>query len=402
MKVLHIMPRFPYPPDDGGKIVLYNTIKYLSKFTEIHLLTFSNFEIRDFGDIEDYAKIYIINKNTKNSFSNILKYVLINKPIFVYKYYNRNILSFAKKLHKKNNFEFILCEHSSTGKIGLMLKKKFNIPLGHRLHNVEWKIWERFYQEFHKYSPKRYLLKQQTKLLKKFEIDLIKKSDINFTITETDKKYILKDTNDANVLTSSIGVDFDKWKVTDTTKNRFELIIATTYNWIHNINGLKWFIKKVLPLIKKEIPEVKLTLLGKNLPVEFKNFKDSSINPEGYVDDIVSRLNKAVIYIAPLFVGSGIRVKILEAMAVELPVIATKISAEGIKESNENGLFVSDNHQKQSEIILDLLKNPDKRVKYGKAARNFVINNYNWKNNINIIYNSLKNIANAKETGNIS
>lgn len=237
-------------------------------------------------------------------------------------------------------------------------------------------------------------------LLKSFENLLYNKCDVNFSVTDTDKNYALKYSPKANIVTSSIGVDPERWIVKDLKRNTNELIIATTYKWIHNINGLKWFIEKVLPEVQAIIPDVKLTLLGKNVPDYFKHRANKAINPIGYVDSVSEYLNKASVYIAPLFVGSGIRVKILEAMAMELPVVATRISAEGIKDEDQkidNGLFVSDNPAVQAKTIINLLQNNKLRDSEGSKAKDFVYKNFDWKSNINIMINNYEKLLNDKK-----
>ncbi len=404
MKILDIMPRIPFPPDDGGKIVLYNTYKYLSELGfDIDVFTFSNEDTDDsiIKKLQEYGNIRIIRKNTKNDFTNILKYTFKNKPIYSYKYINREVLNELDKMYLDKKYDIIHCEHSATALAGLYLKEKYPVILGHRMHNIEWKIWERFANEYPEYSLKKYFVKKQAELLRNFEIDFYSKADINYSITDTDRDNALEYSPDSNIITSSIGVDPERWKLDYYIKrDKYELIIATTYSWVHNINGLKWFIEKVLPLVQKSIPDVKLTMLGKNIPDYFKNHPNKAINPVGYVDSISYHLNKANLYIAPLFVGSGIRVKILEAMAMELPVIATKISAEGIKSENdktENGLFVSDDANNQAEKIIELIQNNNLRNNYGKKAREYVFNNFDWKTNIQIMIDKYKELLNEKK-----
>jgi glycosyltransferase involved in cell wall biosynthesis len=404
MKILDIMPRIPFPPDDGGRIVLYNTYKYLSELgCEIDIFTFSNDNINEdiINKLKEYGNIKIVRKNTKNDFANILKYTLKNKPIYVYKYINNYVLSELERMYQNRQYDIIHCEHSATALAGLFLKQKYDVLLGHRMHNIEWKIWERYANEYKPNSLKKYFVKKQSNLLKKFEIDFYSKANINFSITDTDRDYALSNNPSANIMTSSIGVDPERWKINNNIeRNENELIIATTYGWIHNINGLKWFIEKVLPIIQKEIPNIKLTMLGKNIPDYFKNHPNKAVNPVGYVDSVSYHLNRANLYIAPLFVGSGIRVKILEAMAMELPVIATKISAEGIKEEEsitDNGLFVSDDPTFQAHKIIELIKNKKNRNDYGRKAREYVLQNFDWKTNIQIMLNKYKELLYEKE-----
>jgi len=197
-----------------------------------------------------------------------------------------------------------------------------------------------------------------------------------------------------NVITASGGIYLDKCIVNPKIeKNPYELIIATSYGWIHNVDGIRWFIKKVLPGIRKELPQVKLTLIGKNPPNEFRNIQNEGVYAMGYVPEVYPYLSKASIYVAPLFVGSGIRIKILEALAMKLPVIATTISAEGITQPYDNGLYISDFANEWITTIVNLLKHPETIEKIGETGRKFIEENYSCQNNIGKIIAEYKKLA---------
>jgi len=93
-----------------------------------------------------------------------------------------------------------------------------------------------------------------------------------------------------------------------------------------------------------------------------------------------------------LFVGGGIRIKILEAMAMNLPVVATTVSSEGIKAGAGNGLLIADDKEKFAEICIELLNNPEKTIALGLKARNFVVQEYSWEKNVKIMIDSYKTI----------
>ena len=193
------------------------------------------------------------------------------------------------------------------------------------------------------------------------------------------------------------GVDSEMWFYNNSDfklKTENIISIATNYNWVHNVNGIDWFISEVLPKIQQNIPNVKLNLYGKDLPEKYKNSKSKSVFGIGFVDDIVSELKKSKVYIAPLFVGAGIRIKILEAMGCGLPVIATKVSADGIIGDENDGLFVTDDANLQAKIIVDLLQNDEKLKILANNSANFIKNNYSWDKSISkmikIISNSVK------------
>jgi glycosyltransferase involved in cell wall biosynthesis len=304
------------------------------------------------------------------------------------------VIDFFSDIISKEKFDIVHADHSSMAPFDLLCKSVQNIPAGLRLHNIEWIIWQRYAERFSKLSPQRFYLEKQAIALKKSESEFLKKMDVSFSITEIDRNRALELAPEANIITAKAGVNPDAWKPDESiTKNKNELILATTYDWIHNIDAVKWFVNQVLPKVKTKIPEIKLTLLGKFAPEWLKNYKDIGVNVVGYVDKVQPYLNKANIYISPLFVGGGIRIKILEAMAMSLPVVATPVAAEGINATIESGLFISQNENEFAENIIKLIQNPELVQSAGKAAREFILREHSWEKNVEIIMNEYQRLA---------
>jgi glycosyltransferase involved in cell wall biosynthesis len=277
--------------------------------------------------------------------------------------------------------------------LAIEIKKRYSIPAGLRLHNIEWTIWQRYADVLPRFHPKKIYVQSQTRKLKHNETSILKHVDVAFAITPEDKKRALELNPDLNVTVTSAGVNTDEWQPASNIKrNPHELIIATTYYWQHNRDALKWFIENVMEQLKKQIPEIKLTLLGKNIPADFYLYKEYGVNPIGYVDKVQPYLNRAGIYISPLFVGGGIRIKILEAMAMELPVMASPVAAEGIDANNDNGLFICRSVGDFISNITSLINDDSKREKGGKSARSFIRNHFSWEKNVNIMIGEYEKI----------
>jgi glycosyltransferase involved in cell wall biosynthesis len=175
-----------------------------------------------------------------------------------------------------------------------------------------------------------------------------------------------------------VGVDTEVFKPTCATKSIYGLIHATTYDWVHNVEALDWFIAEILPEIQKRF-STELVLLGKNMPKHYRNGKIPGLIGKGYVEDINLELNKASIYIAPLFVGGGIRIKILEAMSAGLPIIASPVSAEGIMAKREDGLIICSTKEEWILEISNLMENPLLTKQLGENARAFIEKNHSWE-----------------------
>ncbi len=399
MRILQLSPQFPFPYTDGGKISIANTYKYLSELNcEVTFFSFSEEPISNkfLIESEKYGKVIIYPYSTKNTPKRIFKSVFDNYPIYLRKHINSEICNFIDSVIENNQFDIIHADHSAMAPLALYIKNKYNIPVGLRLHNVEYKIWQRYAENLPFYSPKKYYVSRQAKLLKNAEKKIYHECDACFSITNIDRKAALELSPKANVVNVNAGVNIDEWAPIETEKNKNELIFASNFHWIHNVNAIDWFIENVMPELKSTFPNLSLVILGKHIPERYNSYKSIGVNPVGFVPEIQSYLNKANVYIAPLFVGSGVRIKILEAMSMGLPVVASPISAEGIEADDKDGLFIAKNKDDYVKMISNLLMNNDLRISSGIKARDFILKNHLWKSNIGIIKEQYQNIINSR------
>jgi glycosyltransferase involved in cell wall biosynthesis len=389
MKILQLAPRFPFPHDDGGKISIANiTREFAEAGHEVTLFAFEK-EMPNKETLalaEKFAKVHIQLHSTENTIPRIMRSIINSKSLYIEKHSYKKVQKEFYESFNNQKFDIIHADHTCMAPLALLAKSFMHSPVGLRLHNVEWLIWQRYNDSLNAFSGKRFFIEHQAYYLKQAERLLIKNCDASFAITKTDKERALELAPEANVLVATAGVNADEWQPDETiTRNSNELILATTYHWVHNVNAVQWFCEKVLPIVRKHVPDIKLKLIGKNPPEFLNYYKDQGVEVLGYVDRVQPYLNQASIYIAPLFVGSGIRIKILEAMAMELPVVASPVAAEGIFGKDENGLLVRESNVEFAKAIIDLCRNHERRVELGKNARKFILSEFSWKKNIKIM-----------------
>ena len=396
MKILQLAPQFPFPEIDGGKISIANIFREGSKENEMVLLCLVK-ELPDeylINEARKYGEVYVIQADMENSPKNILKSLLTDQSIYLMKHFFSGTIQKVWSIIKDMDFDIIHADHTAMAPLAFEIKKRKNKAIGLRLHNIENTIWHRYADVIPYYNPKKWYLKRQAKLLTKQESEYINNSEFNFVMTEPERKRALSLAPNSNVITVPAGVDLERHKRRDVEKDQFEMIIATNYNWVHNVDGLRWFINEVLPIVKEELPKSKLSLLGKNIPEWMTKLRSKGVEALGFVESVKPYLSAASVYVAPLFVGGGIRIKILEAMAMQLPVVATSVSAEGIDANDQNGLFVRDNATTQAEVIIDLFKNPEKTIELGNEARKRMAEKYTWEKNVKIIMDTYSNFLN--------
>lgn len=422
LRILQLAPQVPFPSDDGGKISIANTfLQFVNHNHDVTFLCFHQNEIPEKIRNEYFknSNPYFVKHSTNNTIPRIIKAIISHQSLYITKHFNNRIKNIINGLLKEQTFDIIHSEHSCMAPLALYAKSICGAPVGIRLNNIEYIIWQRYAESLPKLNPKRLFVESQAKLLREQEKFLYEKADVCFAITDIDKQKAMELSPKSNVIIASAGVDLNNWKPSEIQRNTNQIIIATTFNWIHNVNGLRWFINSVLPLIRKQNKDIFLSIIGKNIPKEFfektkleneiMDFEQNSMTQNsdnfnknisnglqllGYVPSVTPFLNNASVYIAPLFVGSGIRIKILEAMAMELPVVATPVSAEGIEASENDGLFVCSNAEDFAEKVLFLINNYEIARQLGKNARKLIEEKYTWKRNIGIMINEYERLLN--------
>lgn len=398
MKILQISPQLPFPLDSGGRIGIYNILRELCRNgADVTLFAFSKEDVQaeHVSHLQEFCTPIPYRYNTNNTIPKIIKYFLLNKPIFTEKFFTNRIRKDFEKLLPSLEFDLIHVDHTSLASLGIWLKEITRKPLGLFLHNVEWIIWQRYLEKCNPSTPSWIFLKQQTNLLRNAEANSISMSDISFVLTQHDYERAKELSPNANIVVVPFGVDLNFWQIDESIqRNPYEIVYATTHTWKHNVSGLKWFLDEVFPLVLESTPQAILTVLGKNPPLWLKNYRN--VNIIGYVPQVQSYYNRANISISPLFVGGGVRVKILEAMAMELPVVSTSIGAEGITAKSNDGLFIADESKKFADVIIQLMNNFDGARLCGSRARKFIERYYSAEKNFRTIFEKYNEVISTR------
>ncbi|GAB1370044.1 glycosyltransferase family 4 protein [Candidatus Kapaibacterium sp.] len=393
MRILQLSPQFPFPETNGGKVGIASTFRQLAKEAEVSFACYADSKPEDkyLKIASKYGHVILFEHSVKNSKLRILKSLFDSRALYLRKHENKNFVNQLLEYITKNPVDIIHADHTAMAPLALELKKVTGLPVGLRLHNVENLIWKRYYKQLSYYHPKRWYVYSQYKKLKKQEAEILQNGvDIAFPITDEDAKLAKIIAPKSNLITAAPGINLDEWTPLNIDRKKFHLVHATTYDWVHNVDALLWFIKNVMPSLKQKYPEIKFFLYGKNPPECFRKFGHLGVEAVGFVNDLKKPFSEAGIYISPLFVGGGIRIKILEALAMKIPVVASPIAAEGINKTKENGVKIAETESEFVDHISNIIENPDLIRMLGENGRNFVLENYNWEKSIKIISDSYK------------
>jgi glycosyltransferase involved in cell wall biosynthesis len=241
-----------------------------------------------------------------------------------------------------------------------------------RAHNVEWQIWERVASSTTNPVKKLYL-NIAWKQLKRFETNTLQKIDVLVPISRLDEHTFHSMGYTGPVFYFPIGIDtcFFDYRLPDFSKPLMLHFIGSL-DWIPNIEGITWFVREIWPGIHALFPDAILRIAGRNTPSEIFDLAGNGVEVTGEVPDANAYVQAGQISIVPLLSGSGMRAKIIEAMALGSVVISTTIGAEGIPAAHRESILFADSAQEFNDALMYIRQHPEKAEDISMRARQLV------------------------------
>lgn len=387
MKVLLISPQNPYPPIDGGKISIFYPLMELNKKGISIGIFFLYKEKEPFEAIQFFKKnsikVYPFLLDTTDSIKKVMKNFLESEPFKMAKYFHPSALKYLKKIVQEFKPDIIQSHHAHMAKYAIELKKEFNVPIVLREHNIEYKLIEQFYKSESNPIIKVTAYWQYVKT-KKYETNIWSYFDKVIFISPLDENIAKNANSRIKSVVIQDGVDIEKFHPIDLKKEPYSLIFTGNLRTIQNLKSILWFVKNVWPIIKEKEPKAKLYITGGGEEILYKKLKISTLNTQGifllgFVKNIQETISKCQVFISPTRIGSGIRIKVLTAMALGMPIVCTSLDATpiiGVR--NGEHLIVADTPEDFAEGILHLFNDERLRYNLGSNARKLIEQQFTW------------------------
>lgn len=381
MKTLFITNRVPFPPKSGYPIVVYNTIKgLLSAGVEITLFSINpnehDVDVDDIYDpVFDAIKFHSYNLNTEANLLGAIFNIFSNESYNVSRYYEEGAAKQLEDILREDEFDIIQFESLFVVPYLEVVKANSKAKLIYRAHNMLFDVWERLSQT-EKFTPKRQYLQFLARRLKAYESEQINRFHRIFAISEQDRHHIIKLGCEAGVDVFPVSLDFEQYQGDASRLSYPTLFHLGSMDWIPNKEGIEWFLDEVWPDIEELNSELRFYIAGRNMPKKFFEYDSDNVVVEGEIFDAVEFMNSKAIMIVPLLSGSGMRVKILEGMAMSKCIIATTIAAEGIACEHGKDILLADTPDEFYRYILQCLTQPRMWKEVGRQARKTVEREY--------------------------
>jgi len=345
MKILQVSNRVPWPLNEGGNIGIYNYTKaYCELGHDVTLYCLDgqkhNTPIKEAtSELSKYASLYIHPIDTDINLDDAIKHLIRNKSYNVSRFYNATFESELIKLLSNESFDVVQLEGTFVGPYIASIRKVFKGLVSLRMHNVEFEIWQRLAQN-EKNPLKKLYLKILARQLEKYESKIIRQVDTIVPVTDQDLCKFRKLYSEGVYKSIPAGINLNTWKFSPSkSTNRWYHI--GSMEWHANADAVDWYIKEIHPLIIENNTNYTLNLAGKGIDANlFRSMPQVTVAEN--VENAYDFVNLNDVCIVPLKSGSGIRLKILEAMAAGKLVISTTIGAQGIDYIDGKHLLIAD------------------------------------------------------------
>ncbi len=379
LKILILMSRIPYPLRDGGSIAMNQTLEaYLEQGCEVSLLAMntSRHWVEEsslppiYQQLTHFRTVYVkTNINPLSAFFNLFTDKSYNVERFVNKEFEKELISMLQE----ESYDFIQFESIYTAPYLKIVRKHTEAACFCRVHNIEFLIWQRLSEHETSFLKRKYL-ELLTNRLKSFEEDILKQFNLLLPISQKEEAYLTQ-TKSNSCYYLPFGVEENN-DFLEPIIDKQSIYHIGSMDWAPNVEGIHWFLDKVWPLVHEKLPNIHLFLAGKNMPASIHTLENLHINVVGEIDDVMKFSLEKNIMIVPLLSGAGIRIKILEAMALGKTIVTTQIGAEGIGATHMENILIADNPEEFVTSLSYCFTQPEKSVLLGKNAKVFVCKHF--------------------------
>ncbi len=379
MNILQITKKFPYPVKDGEVIGIINlTIGFAEQGHHVTTLSLNTkkhyFPPHKLPEsVQKIAKFIAVDIDTALNPVDAFLNLFTTKSYNIERFYSQQFEQKIAEVLSTQSFDLILLE-------GIYLMRYIDVIRRHtktkvllRPQNVEFIIWERLHNTEQNFLKKLYL-GLLAKRMKRFELENINKADMLIPVSATDMDIFLRHGCTLPYTSIPTGYVFDSLPPIGEEESAVAFIGGM--DWMPNREGVEWFISNVWPKVIEQLPDAKFYLAGRHFPDEIKNLKVKGLVIVGEVEDAKEFIFSKSISIVPLFAGSGIRVKIIEAMALGRAVISTTVGAESIVYTHGKDILIADDVNSFADAVIKTLRDNTLRTQLGQNAQQLVNTKY--------------------------
>jgi len=376
MKLLFTANRFPYPPYRGDKLKIYHLAKRLATRHELHLVTF----LQDKTDLQYlpelkqiFKEIHLVPLSRLQSYGNSLMAFFHKEPFQVRYFHSKAMAEKITWLRQQHRYDAVHVQHLRMAQYWADYKdtpRILDLPDAYSLY------WKRrvngargLLKAFNRMEQRRVSAYEQ--VLKAYELSLV--------CSREDLSYLEQEQGIGNVRLLPNGVDLDTFSADahDYTQNK-TILFTGNMDYAPNVDAVLYFVREIFPLIREQAPGVEFVIAGQRPVKKVQALAAADIRVTGFVKDLAEWYARAAIVVAPLRFGAGTQNKVLEAMAMGVPVVSRSIGFNGLNIASGEGVVLATETQSFADTCLALLQSQDYRQRVGAAGRQAIRSQFDW------------------------
>jgi len=380
MKILFIQKRILLPANTGGRIRSLNVLKHLARWHEVTYLC--NVEPGNSPLLADMRAVGVhletvpfkpVRRGEWRFYRDALFNLFSRYPFTVAKNFDPALKARAEALLRQTPYDLVICDFVQLARHATDLR---GVPKALFQHNVEAQILRRHARNGRGLLWRRFMAHQWRKM-RRFESVVGRKFDAVIAVSQRDKRTFERDYGWRHVSAIDTAVDVEHYQPNGAEPRPGHVVFLGSMDWPANEDGVRHFVDKVWPGVRRAHPEARFTIVGRNPSAAVRRLAGAQgIEVTGTVPDVRPYLAEAAVVVVPLLVGGGTRIKIFEAMAMARPVVSTTLGAEGLPVVPGEHLVVEDEPGRFSAAVSRLLRDGSAASSLGERARTLVCRNY--------------------------
>ena len=386
MRILWLKTDLLLPLDKGGRLRTWHLMRHLARRHEITYVAFASPNedpqhitgMRDVAASVETIPRVEARKASPRFFANVAWHLADPLPYAVGQYRSRQYRDKVSELLATKTFDMVVSDFLPPI---VNLPRKLPCPAVLFTHNVESEIWRR-HAETAQGTVRRFLYDTQYRRMLAFEGRALQRFDGVLAVSDADRETFARlypgvAANEIHVVRT--GVDTDYFTPAASAPESVELVFTGSMDWLPNEDGVLWFCQEVLPLVHAAMPDVTLSIVGRAPTPAVKRLAEvRGVRVTGRVDDVRPYMSNAAVFVVPLRIGGGTRLKIFEAMAMAKAVVSTTVGAEGLPVTDGRDIVLADDPDRFAHAVLQLLRDLSARRQLETAARALVAEHFDW------------------------
>jgi sugar transferase (PEP-CTERM/EpsH1 system associated) len=397
MRILMLAHRIPYPPYTGDKTRAYHIARYLARRHELDLAFFID-DRADMAGVEELRQLV-----GRVEFARIWKPwnllkglggMAVGSSLSLPYFRSRALRQRLAARLAEAGYDLVYASSSPMAQYA----RGLGVPVVMDFVDVDSDKWAQYSR--HSRPPLSWLYRTEGRRLQAAEAEISRWASLCLLATSTEESLLRSFAPWAKTAVIPNGIDLEYFRPGEARTSPPAVIFTGAMDYLPNVDAVRYFCDEILPLVRREVPDTRFYIVGLNPTADVRRLADTaSVVVTGTVPDVRPYYERASVCVAPLRIGRGVQNKVLQAMAIGMPVVASSIAQRGLQAEPGRHLYVEDDPAAFARRVTGLLTSPEERLAMGRRARAFVEGHHAWDSSGARLDAMIRSLGAAARTG---